>query len=112
VVTVRQDDAPKYEPTGSGENLRRLFVATQVTEPAAPQASAIENPLLRTARVPKLASTTSGRAEIDRDRHQRNRLVILQVDRDRTEAARELKRRLLESPAARRRSDGLVRDPA
>jgi isopenicillin N synthase-like dioxygenase len=33
---LRQGDAPKYEPTTSGEHLRRLFVATQVTEPAAP----------------------------------------------------------------------------
>jgi hypothetical protein len=27
---------PKYEPTTSGEHLRRLFVAIQVTEPATP----------------------------------------------------------------------------
>jgi isopenicillin N synthase-like dioxygenase len=33
---LRRGDAPKYEPTTSGEHLRRLFVATQVTEPAVP----------------------------------------------------------------------------
>ena len=29
---LRPGEAPKYEPTTSGEHLRRLFVATQVTE--------------------------------------------------------------------------------
>jgi isopenicillin N synthase-like dioxygenase len=30
---LKPGDAPKYDPTTSGEHLRRLFVATQVTEP-------------------------------------------------------------------------------